>query len=245
MSDLKQHSTLQHLAIIPDGNRRWAQAHLLLPWQGHTEGIKRFWEITEACKDSGIKYLTFWGGSYSNLAKRSKKEVDVLFKIMADEISKPDLLEKLTKNKTSLEVIGEWEDFARDSNSKQILKEIKEKTIQSAEQHVTILFGYDGQREMLNAVNKLVSNKAVFSNELSGEQLTAQDIQDNLMTAALPEVDFVIRTGGDPHWSAGFLMWQTANSQFYFTDELWPDFKTPQLKTALEDFERRERRMGK
>lgn len=227
---------LNHLAMIPDGNRRWAKARLLLPWKGHIEGVKRFWELAEAGAQMGIKYLTFWAGSYSNLSKRSKEEVDVLFELMATELAKPELLQKLIQNKTSLRVIGEWELFARDSKLKETLQDVEQKTSGGAEHHLTILFGYDGQREMLAATKSL---------QLSGQEVTPESLQQNLLTAELPAVDLVIRTGGEPHWSAGFLMWQTANSQFYFTEDLWPDFKVPQLKTALEDFERRERRLGK
>ncbi|QQS23371.1 di-trans,poly-cis-decaprenylcistransferase [bacterium] len=227
---------LNHLAIIPDGNRRWAKARLLLPWKGHIEGVKRFWELAEAAAQMGIKYLTFWAGSYGNLDKRSKEEVDVLFQLMADELAKPELLEKLEKNKTSLKVIGEWELFARDSKLKDTLQGIENKTTEGAEYQLTILFGYDGQREMLAAVKSL---------QQSGQEVNADNLQQSLWTKELPAVDLVIRTGGEPHWSAGFLMWQTANSQYYFTEDLWPDFKVPQLKTALEDFERRERRLGK
>ncbi len=227
---------LNHLAIIPDGNRRWAKARLLLPWQGHVEGVQRFWELAEYCAQTGIKHLTFWAGSYSNLQKRSKAEVDVLYKLLGDELSKPELLEKLNKNKTSLRVIGEWPDFARDEKLAEVLADVEAKTKDFSEHHVTILFGYDGQREMLSAVQKLRDNWG---------EVTKENLQANLLTASLPEVDLTIRTGGEPHWSAGFLMWQTANSQFYFTDQLWPDFKVPELKKALEDFERRERRLGK
>ncbi len=230
------YSHLNHLAIIPDGNRRWAKARLLLPWQGHIEGAKRIWELAEYSSGLGIKNLTFWTGSYGNLEKRSKEEVDVLYRLMAEELQKPELIEKLTNSKTRLQVIGEWAEFARDDKLSKVLAEISEKTKDFSEHNLTILFGYDGQREMLAAVRKLQD---------SGEPVTKDSLHQNLMTRNLPDVDFVIRTGGEPHWSAGFLMWQTANSQFYFTDELWPDFQVPQFKLALEDFDQRERRLGK
>lgn len=227
---------INHLAIIPDGNRRWAKAHLLLPWQGHIEGLKNFWELADYSANLGIRNLTFWAGSYSNLAKRSKEEVDVLFKLMGDELSKPELMDKLNKNETSFKVVGEWQEFARDKSVEKKLRDVEQKTEHYTKQSVTILFGYDGQREMISAVKKIQNSK---------EEVTQDLIHRNLLTQDLPEVDLVIRTGGEPHWSAGFLMWQTANSQFYFTDQLWPDFKVPELKKALEDFERRERRLGK
>ncbi len=181
---------LNHLAMIPDGNRRWAKARLLLPWKGHIEGVKRFWELAEAGAQMGIKYLTFWAGSYSNLSKRSKEEVDVLFELMATELAKPELLQKLIQNKTSLRVIGEWELFARDSKLKETLQDVEQKTSGGAEHHLTILFGYDGQREMLAATKSL---------QLSGQEVTPESLQQNLLTAELPAVDLVIRTGGEPH----------------------------------------------
>jgi undecaprenyl diphosphate synthase len=229
-------TALKHIAIIPDGNRRWAKAHRLLPWQGHEEGTKRFWEIAQDVVDSGVDNLTFWCGSYGNLQKRSSQEVGVLFRILAEEIAKPQLLDLLLKNKTKLEVFGEWEEFSPNDKLKGLMEEIKQKTKDFTGRKLTLLFGYDGQREMLAAQESL---------RVSGEIVTEEKLRKNLWTGELPDVDLVIRTGGEPHWSAGFMMWQTANSQFYFTEDLWPDFKVEQLKRALEDFKHRERRLGK
>lgn len=229
-------SAPNHLAIIPDGNRRWAKAQGLFPWQGHEEGVKRFWEVAQAAADNGVKFMTFWAGSYGNLAKRSEQEVGVLFRLMAEELSKPTLLEQLQKNQTKLVVIGEWESFAKDDKLRETLDKVLEQTKDFNDKQLTILFGYDGQREMLAGQESL---------RVSGQEITPESLQKHLWTSSLPDVDFVVRTGGEPHWSAGFLMWQTANSQLYFTDELWPAFTSDKLKTALEDFERRERRLGK
>lgn len=232
----KECNMLNHLAIIPDGNRRWAKAHLLLPWQGHSEGVKRFWEIAQAASDLGIKYLTIWGGSYGNLQKRSAKEVSVLFGLVDEQLINPTLLKQFEDNETRFSVIGEWEEFSPDHKLIEGVREFEKSTNEFNKLHLTILFGYDGQREMLASIQKL--------NE-SGEETSAENLRKNLWIGELPDVDLVIRTGGEPHWSAGFMMWHTANSQFYFTETLWPDFKTDKLKTALEDFESRERRMGK
>jgi undecaprenyl diphosphate synthase len=225
-----------HLAIIPDGNRRWAKAHLLLSHQGHVEGIKRFWEISETAAELGLKHLTFWAGSYDNLAKRSAKEVEVLFKLMSEELAKPELLESFQRHQTQLKVIGEWEGFSNDHRLQAVVSDMESKTSSYSNNHLSILFGYDGQREMLAAQTALRQSK---------EDVSTENLRKHLWTRQLPDVDLVIRTGGEPHWSAGFMMWHTANSQFYFTEELWPDFKTQQLKTALDEFERRERRLGK
>ncbi len=225
-----------HLAIIPDGNRRWAKAHRLLPWQGHEEGAKRFWELANYLARTEIKFGTFWAGSYSNLANRAEEEVKFLFQILEQELSDPKVINSLVETKTKFQFIGEWELFNQNTKLPETITNLIERTKDFTNHTLTILFGYDGQREMLAAIEGLKS---------SGEVVTKESLHKHLMTASLPDVDFVIRTGGEPHWSAGFLMWQTANSQFYFTDELWPDFTEDKLKTALEDFERRERRLGK
>jgi undecaprenyl diphosphate synthase len=225
-----------HIAIIPDGNRRWAKAHRLNPWQGHEEGVRRFWDIAQAAGDLGIKHLSFWAASYDNLTKRSKLEVRFLIKLLRDELSKPEVEEKLLANKIRLRVIGEWREFLSDQKLESVIDYLEAKTKPFKDKFLNILFMYDGKREMLSAVN---AHKGV------DKKASEQTLQKALWTAELPDVDLVIRTGGEPHWSAGFLMWQTANSQFYFTEMLWPDFKQQELKKAIIDFDRRERRLGK
>lgn len=225
-----------HLAIIPDGNRRWAKAHLLLPWQGHQEGAKRFWETANYLARTEIKFGTFWAGSYSNLANRAPEEVKFLFQILEQELSDPKVLDSLIDTQTRFQFIGEWEQFNQNTKLPETIANLVGQTKDFTNHTLTILFGYDGQREMLAAISAL---------KASGEEVSEENLHKHLMTASLPDVDFVIRTGGEPHWSAGFLMWQTANSQFYFTEDLWPDFKTDKLKAALAEYENRERRMGK
>jgi undecaprenyl diphosphate synthase len=227
---------LNHLAMIPDGNRRWAKARLLLPWQGHIEGVKRFGEIAQAASDAGVKNLTIWAGSYSNLQKRTEKEVSVLFSLIDAELLKPELFEQYKRNQTRFRIIGEWEQFSKDSTLVERVNAFSDSTREFNKLNLTILFGYDGQREMLSAIKQL---------QEKGDEVTEENLRKNLWTGFLPDVDFVIRTGGEPHWSAGFMMWHTANSQFHFTETLWPDFKIDKLKTALQDYDSRERRLGK
>jgi undecaprenyl diphosphate synthase len=226
----------EHIAIIPDGNRRWAKAHRLNPWEGHREGVKRLWDVATAIHNAGVPHATFWVGSYDNLKKRSRIEVTFLIHLLRDEILSPKLLERLLANKVRARLIGEWHLFIKDKKTLQAIDELHNKTAHFTKKSLTILFGYDGQREMLSAVNKLVK---------SGTTATDSVLRKNLWTGFLPDVDLAIRTGGEPHWSAGFLMWQTANSQFYFTDKLWPDFKETEIKKAIADYDRRERRLGK
>lgn len=228
-------SPLKHIAIIPDGNRRWAKAHRLNPWEGHTEGAKRFWEVAESAHEMGVEFLTIWAGSYDNLNKRSKIEVNFLFKLLREQITNPAVLDRFTKNQTNVRILGEWRKFV-DKKTAHLVDGLENKTSSFKKTKLTLLFGYDGQREMLSAISSLQEDS---------KPITGSNLKKHLWTGYLPEVDLVIRTGGEPHWSAGFMMWHTANSQFYFTEQLWPDFMKIEFKKAIAEYTRRERRLGK
>lgn len=226
----------RHVAIIPDGNRRWAESKGLHPWQGHYEGAERFEEIAEAAFKAGVGHVTFWGASIDNLKKRTPLEVSVLFKIIIKLLEKEIKFKRLLKNQIQFKLLGKYEDFAPDNKMYQLAKSVEEAGKGFQEHIVTLLFGYDGKIEMLEAIEKI-----------KAEQLPVdeQTVHQNLLTKDLPPVDLVIRTGGEPHWSAGFLMWHTQNSQFYFTNKLWPDFTPKELELAFEDYAQRGRRFGK
>lgn len=225
-----------HIAIIPDGNRRWAKTQRLNAWEGHTEGVKRFWDSSEYLHDSGINHVTYWAASYSNLKKRSKIEVRFLMKLLEEEIFKPEILERCLRNKVRVHVIGEWREFIKSKKLIDSIEKIERETAKFAKKTLNFLFAYDGQREMLAAANAFAK---------SGAQATEKSLRTELWTGVLPDVDLVIRTGGEPHWSAGFMMWLTANTEFYFTETLWPAFKNAEIKKAIDLFDRRERRLGK
>ncbi len=226
----------QHIAIIPDGNRRWAKSQNLNPWEGHTEGVKRFWEISDVAYEKGVTHLTFWGASYDNLTKRTKAEVAFLLELLKKELARPEVKEKLMRNQVHFQVIGEWHKIVESNGLAEQIQKLQQETARFSKNVLTILFGYDGQREMLAAIDGLAK---------SGEPATDVALRKHLSTGALPEVDLVIRTGGEPHWSAGFMMWLVAHSQLYFTEQLWPSFKVPEFDEALTVFATRERRLGK
>lgn len=225
-----------HVAIIPDGNRRWAKAQNLNPWDGHTEGVKRFWEIADFAYDQGVTHLTFWGASYDNLVKRTKPEVSFLLGLLKKELAKPEVREKLMRNEVRFQVIGEWEKITEHDGLMEEIKNLEQETRHFPNKVLTILFGYDGQREMMQALEQFAK---------SGEQANEHSLRKFLWTGQLPDVDFVIRTGGEPHWSAGFMMWHVAHAQLFFTDELWPAFKVREFTAAIGEYSKRERRMGK
>ena len=226
----------RHVAIIPDGNRRWAKAHGQLPWIGHKVGVDRFQEVSEAAFQSGVEYVTFWAASSDNLLKRATIEVAFLLKLFKEAIEREFWHKQITKHNIRVRVLGKWRDITKDTALENSIGKLEDKTKDFAKRTLTILFGYDGQQEMIDAFHALKYSK---------EPVTIESLHRALWTKDLPPVDLVIRTGGEPHWSAGFMMWHTANSQFYFTEELWPDFTPEKLKLALADYAERGRRFGK
>ncbi len=224
-----------HVAIIPDGNRRWAKIRAKQPWLGHGAGRENFKAVTETFFKSGVKFITFWTASLDNLTKRSKTEIGFLKKYLYQELKNKDSIAKFLREGIRVRVVGQWGEVFTDSALQSAIQNIEQITAKCERHQLTILFGYDGKSEMLHAVKQAIGVK---------EKVDESFLRKNLWTGFLPDVDLVIRTGGEPHWSAGFLMWLTANSQFYFTEKLWPDFSKQDVKLALEDYARRQRRLG-
>ncbi len=233
--DNQQADVPTHLAIIPDGNRRWAKAQGLDPWLGHEAGVARFEEASEEAFAKGVKYFTFWASSEDNLRKRPKMEVKALLWLMEKYLARPDIVENFVKHEIRVRVLGRWEEMLESQKLQKGLKDLQEKTIGFEKKFLTILLGYDGQSEMLAALQHLT---------LTRQAVDAATLRAALWTADLPPVDLVIRTGGEPHWSAGFMMWHVANSQLYFSRKLWPEFDKHELSLALQDYASRQRRLG-
>jgi undecaprenyl diphosphate synthase len=227
-----------HVALIPDGNRRWAKKRGLLPWQGHIEGAKTLEKILKKAWEMKIPYFTFWGMSADNVLKRPKEEVKVLFSIFKRYFKKVLNSKELEKEKIKINVFGRWRElFPKDL--KEVIKKVILKTKNNKNFVLTFLLAYNGTDEMLEAISKMLKLKVKEINE--------KTLLENLWTGSLPPVDLVIRTGcqGDPHNSAGFMMWQTAYSQFYFTKTLFPDFSPEEFEKAIKNYQKRERRLGK
>ncbi len=224
----------QHVAIIPDGNRRWATAQGLAASLGHQEGTQRFWEISEALFKSGVSHVTLWGASNDNLTKRNRLEIQFLVGLAKQHLANPKLIQQFVDNGIRVRIVGKWNDILHDAGFAEAVARVQTQTEHFTERTLTILFGYDGVDEMLDAIGHTATQVPS----------TYESVKQQLATGFLPEVDLVIRTGGEPHWSAGFMMWLTRNSQFYFTETLWPAFNEQQLELALADFAGRERRMG-
>jgi len=235
-------NNLKHVAIIPDGNRRWARAQgFKQVWKGHEKGAKRLEEILKAAYDLKLACLTLWVGSFDNLTKRSPSEVKVLFKIYKEGFEKLLKEPKIHEEKVRVNILGRWQEILSSE-----VKEVAQKLIESTKNYsrffLTFLLAYNGTDEMQECIRKI----ATLSRKQKNLKITPELIKENLWTKDLPPVDLIIRTGceNDPHLSAGFMMWDSAYSQLHFTKTLFPDFGAQEFKKIIESYFRRERRFG-
>jgi len=228
-------SKLRHLAIIPDGNRRWAKKRGLPSWKGHDEGSKKIEEIIKEAAGLGIEYLTFWIASRDNLAKRSKSEVGFLYELFQKAFDSLLQNKKIYEEDVKIRIIGFWKNSVPKKLENSILR-LMEATKDHKSKHLSFLFDYDGLSEMIEGVKLIIKN--------GQSEINYDTIQQKLITSELPPVDLVIRTGGEPHNSAGFMMWHTAYSQYCFTPTLFPSFGKKELNKAVKDYHNRDRRFG-
>ena len=227
----------EHVAIIPDGNRRWARKRGLHPWVGHEVGAKKFEKVLGKALELKIPHLTFWAGCWDNLTKRPKLEIKFLIKVYGDWFKKIASDERIHKNKVRIDFLGRWEEILP-IETKRIIEEAKKATKGYDKHFLTFLVAYDGRDEMIDCIRRIAKS--------SRDKINDKTIKENLWTKNLPKVDLVIRTGceSDPHISAGFMMWDTSYSQLHFTKTLLPDFKPEEFEKIIEGFSKRERRLG-
>ena len=229
-----------HIAIILDGNRRWAKERGLLPWEGHARGAKRVEELSKHLVDLGIKYISFWGGSYNNLTKRSPREIKFLDERAYRPWAKRALEDKyIEKHGVRIRFIGEWPTLLS-KETRLAIEAVQEKTKGYSKHHITYLIGYNGDREMLSAIRSIVKNRP--------NKISEETIKSHLWTKDLPPVDLLIRTGEGtktPHISAGFMMWDTKDAVLHFSPKPWPAFTKTDLNKIISYFSEVERRFGK
>ena len=226
-----------HLAIIMDGNGRWAKQKGFLRAIGHENGTKSVKVTVESCAKLGVKNLTLYAFSTENW-NRPKLEVDTLMKLLISSLKREE--KSLMKNNIKLNAIGNLTTLPK-SVSKE-LQEVIEKTKDNNRMTLTLALSY-GSREEIIQVVKNISNK-VKNNIISESAIDESIINQHLYTHNLPDVDLVIRTSGE-HRISNFLLWQIAYAEFYFTDVLWPDFTENNLYEAIISYQKRERRFGK
>ncbi|MDN3674804.1 isoprenyl transferase [Flavobacterium branchiarum] len=227
----------RHLAIIMDGNGRWAKQQGFLRAFGHENGTKSVKETIESCAKIGIEYLTLYAFSTENW-NRPKLEIETLMKILINSLKKE--LGTLQKNNIKLNAIGNLEKLPK-SAQKELL-DVIEKTKNNTRLTLTLALSYGSREELINAV-RIISNK-VKNNIISIDTIDDSIINEHLYTQNLPDVDLLIRTSGE-HRISNFLLWQIAYAELYFTNVLWPDFKEKDLYEAIISYQKRERRFGK
>jgi undecaprenyl diphosphate synthase len=226
-----------HLAIIMDGNGRWAKQKGLLRTLGHESGTKTVKTIVEACTQLGIKNLTLYAFSTENW-NRPKLEVDTLMKLLVSSLKKE--VKTFQKNNIRLNAIGNLTNLPTKVQNE--LNEVMSLTADNSRMTLTLALSYGSREELTQAVKK-ISDK-VKNNIISLDAIDESIINKHLYTHNLPDVDLVIRTSGE-HRISNFLLWQIAYAEFYFTNVLWPDFKENDLYEAIISYQNRERRFGK
>ena len=227
----------KHLAIIMDGNGRWAKKHGLFRTLGHESGTKSVTKIIEACATLGIENLTLYAFSTENW-NRPKIEVEALMKVLVNSLIKE--LPTLEKNNIKMNAIGNLEKLPLKAQKE--LQDVINKTAGNTKLVLTLALSYGSREELVNAV-KNISDK-VKNNIISVDKIDDSVINEHLYTHNLPDVDLLIRTSGE-HRISNFLLWQIAYAELYFTDILWPDFKESDLYEAILSYQKRERRFGK
>ena len=229
-----------HIAIIIDGNRRWAKKRGLPPWDGHARGAKRVEEMSKYAIDLGIKHISFWGGSYNNLTQRTPTEIKFLDEKMYRSWAKKALVDKdIYDKQVRIRFIGEWAKLLS-KETVRVMKEVERKTKHHSRHHLTYLIGYNGDREMLSALNAMAKDGI--------GKVTDKILKSYLGKKDPPPVDLLIRTGEDtpiPHISTGFMMWDTKDALLHFSPKMWPAFTNKDLDSVISLFSKIERRFGK
>ena len=226
----------EHVAIILDGNGRWAKKRFLPRNMGHAQGSKTVERIIEDAFDMGIKYLTVYAFSTENW-RRPKDEVDALMKLLRDYLK--TCIKRANKNNMRVRVIGDVTGLSEDLREK--IEQLEEASKGNTGINFTIALNYGSRDEMIRAMKKMAGD--LLAGTLKKEEITEDLFAGYLDTKGLPEPDLMIRTSGEQRLS-NFMLWQLAYTEFYFTDVLWPDFTKKELKKAVEYYNGRERRFG-
>jgi undecaprenyl diphosphate synthase len=227
----------QHIAIIMDGNGRWATNKGFSRDKGHTEGRESAKEMVRTCAKIGVKNLTLFAFSSENW-KRPKLEIELLMGLLHNSLITE--LKELQKNNIRLKTIGDTSKLP--ILVRKFLEKVCDQTKNNDLMTLTLALSYGSRDEIINSVKEIADK--VKNNIISVEKIDESLINQHLYTRNLPDVDLMIRTSGEKRIS-NFLLWQSAYAELYFSDKLWPDFKSEHLLNAIEDYKNRERRFGK
>ncbi|MDC0654297.1 isoprenyl transferase [Candidatus Marinimicrobia bacterium] len=223
---------LNHIAIIMDGNGRWAKDKGMDRIFGHKEGAKSAKKVIEACSDLNINYLTLYAFSTENW-NRPQSEVDSLMSLLTLMLKKE--IKELERNNIVFNVVGRVEDLPKSVQN--IISDVIDRTKHNTGLVLSLALSYGGRQEIIDAVNKIIVSK---KSEIINEEI----VKNNLYCPEIPDPDLIIRTAGE-HRLSNFLLWQSAYTELFVSKKNWPDFKKKDLMEALKDFENRDRTFGK
>jgi undecaprenyl diphosphate synthase len=224
------------LALIPDGNRRWARGHRLTVFSGYSQGVTKFLEFARWCREYGINSITVWMLSTENLS-RPKHELDVLFHLYKKMTNDKKIIAELNETGTRVRVVGRKDMLPKDLADS--FTRLENRTKHNKERVINMLLVYGGRDDIVQAAKKVVS-ELVNKSTAKFEEL----FERSLLSYGVPNLDLIIRTSGEQRLS-GFMPWQSNYSELYFSKKLWPDFTKKDLQRALSDYSRRQRRFGK
>lgn len=225
-----------HIAIIMDGNGRWAKKRFLPRTAGHKAGVETIRQIVKECSKLGVKHLTLYAFSTENW-KRPKLEVDTLMNLLSTYLKNE--ISELHKNNVKVTAIGQIEDLPKVCQSE--LDKAMDLTKDNTGVNLNLALNYGSRADIKNSVIDIV--KACKSGKINIEDITEDTIKDYLSTKSIPDPDLIIRTSGEERLS-NFLMWEAAYSEFYFTDIHWPEFNKEELRKAIRVYQSRDRRFG-
>ena len=227
----------EHIAVIMDGNGRWAQQKGGMRLLGHRNGVESVRDITESCAQLGVKHLTLYAFSTENWG-RPKEEVNGLLKLLVATLDSE--AETLHRNNIRLVTIGQCDRFPKDIQKK--LDDVKALTAENTHMELCLALSYSGRWDITQAVQEIA--KKVAQGSIEPDNINDEMISEHLATAGKPDPDLVIRTSGEFRVS-NFLLWQLAYSEFFVSSTFWPDFRRDELYRAIESFQQRDRRFGK
>ena len=227
-----KNTDLKHIAIIMDGNRRWAKEHCLPSMVGHKKGVDALKRTTKACNDFGIKYLTLYAFSTENW-NRKKEEVDFLMELLASTLKSE--LKELNENNVKMNFIGNLSQL--NENLQKIIQESKETTQNNTGVVLTVAINYGARDEITNAIKNIIKDNK------KEDEITQELVSKYLYTNGLPDPDLLVRTSGEKRIS-NYLLWQIAYSEIYITNSYWPEFDKEKLQEAIIEFAKRQRRWG-
>lgn len=223
----------EHIAIIPDGNRRFAELNGLSRREAYARGIQHIGDVLKWCREKDIHMLTMWGFSLENF-QRDKNEIGQLFELFKINLKKAIESDDENKGKVRIRFFGRIKLFP--SEIQRMIKEVEKATVKNTEYQLNLLLSYGGRAEIIDAVNSILEEEI--------KEVDEETLSDHMYTRGLPDPDLIIRTSGEKRLS-GLFPWQSTYSEFYFSDKLWPDFSKEDFEDALSDYVKRKRRYGK